>query len=166
MRFADTNTADWLGPPVYDDLIDQVERLAEQLNDDVGTVPLAEAQDVVKRLQRAERTLWKFRRSVESAWWAKHADVVEIIMLVAGQERRRASEVMYELLDDGALVPVWWKLDKYAAEHGVAIEAPPPKDCDGCTCSVDEQGMCPHCVNHDPANVNGVACTYQATEEE
>lgn len=160
MRFADENTAEWLGPPPYEDLLDQVERLTRQL-DDIGTVPISEAQDVSKRLQRAERSLWQFRRSVDAAWWNQHASVVEIIMVVATQERRRASEVLHDLLESGAIVPVWYRLDRYAMEHGVTIEAPerePEPPCPGCTCGPDERGLCLHCVQHDPANVNGTPC--------
>lgn len=101
--------------PLLDTILGAIEALGEV------AVEGREAEAAVQTAQTAERSLWRWRRSVEAAYLDRHGSIPQLVAAVAMVDEVPQVQVIGDLVNQGALVPVWYKLDKWATEHGVSV---------------------------------------------
>ena len=80
-----------------------------------------DAEKAAAASAKVERRLFFWRRGVEAAYLARYGDVPNLVAAAAMQDDVPQVQVLGQLIKDGALVPVWWKLDKYMVAHGVSL---------------------------------------------
>lgn len=85
------------------------------------TVAGREAEEAARSARAVEDGLWRWRRSVEAAYLSRHGSVPSLVAAAALQEEVPPLQLVGELLQQGALVPSWWRLDRWAAEHGLRV---------------------------------------------
>lgn len=88
---------------------------------DAMDVADTEAEAAATASAKVERRLFFWRRSVEAAYLARYGDIPTLVAAAAMQDDVPQVAVMGQLINDGGLVPVWWKLDKWMVAHGVSL---------------------------------------------
>lgn len=106
-------------PEAWQEAIDQLQAISETLND--RQVPRAEAQKAAQLAEQIERKLWRWRRSVEASYLTARNRLPLAILEVADREEVPVPVVLTDLIQSGAIQPVWWKLNRWASEHGVTM---------------------------------------------
>lgn len=99
--------------------MDRVQSAIAELGD--VYVPGGDAERAAKLARTAENALWRWRRSVEAAYLDRSEHPATVVGRIALQEDAPPLVVLTEALKAGALVPDYYRLDKWANEHGVAV---------------------------------------------
>jgi hypothetical protein len=107
-------------PSPVEQALDAVQAAVQALTE-LGAVDDVEAERIATYSSRVERQLFFWRRSVEAAYLDRHGSVPHMVAAVALQEQVPQVQVLAQLITAGAVMPVWWKLDKYMTEHGVSL---------------------------------------------
>lgn len=100
-------------------VMDQLQGLASRLTE--LPVPALDAPDAVRKAEATERMLWQWRRTVEANYLDARNRVPQALAEVALMEGVPLPQLVAELLDDRCLTPVWGKLNRWAAAHGVTM---------------------------------------------
>lgn len=81
----------------------------------------SDVEAAVKYAAKLDRQLFYWRRTVEAHYLDRLGSVPNMVAAVAMQDDVPPVRVLADLCLAGALMPVWWKLEKYMTEHGVDL---------------------------------------------